>query len=129
MASQRVLQLYSNTWLQHELCGDLLTKATSSRTNTFSIYLHALSTHAPQEHEVVNLESVNTDNQERFFGQARCIAAASSRKPTHMIINTLLRLQAKLKVGNPFQSTEKAYSQVRRAAAGLPSLGCTKVKK
>jgi len=43
---QRVLQLY-NTLLQHELCGDLLTKVTSSRTNTFWIYLHALCTHAP----------------------------------------------------------------------------------
>ena len=127
---RQVLQLYNNTWLHHELCRDLLTNVTSSRTNTFGIYLHALSTHAPQQYELVTLKSVNTENQERLFGQARRIAAAtSSRKPAHMITNTLLRLQAKQKVGNPFQSTQKAYSQVRRAATGLPSLGCTEVKK
>lgn len=126
---RQVLQLYNNTWLHHELCRDLLTDITSSRTNTFGIYLHALSTHASQQYELVSLKSVNTENQERLFGQARHIAAATlSRKPAHMITNTLLRLQAK-QVGNVLHSTEKAYSQVKKAAAGLPPLGCTEVKK
>jgi len=30
---RRVLQLYNNTWLHHELCRDLLTNVTSSRTS------------------------------------------------------------------------------------------------
>ena len=92
---RQLLQLYNNTWLHHELCRNLLTDVTSSRTNIFGIILHSLSTHASQQYELVSLRSVNTENQKRLFGQARHIATAtSSCKPAHMITNTLLRLQA-----------------------------------
>ena len=127
---RQALQLYNNTWWHHELCRDLLTDVTSSRTNTFGIYLHALSSHASQQYELVSLKSVNTENQERLFGQTRRIATAtSSRKPANIITNTFLWLQAKQKVGNLLHSTKKAYSKVKRAASGLPPLGCTEVKK
>ena len=59
----------------------------------------------------------------------RIAVATSSRKPAHMITNTLLQLQAKQKVGSMIHSTEKAYSQEKKAAVGLPALGCTVVEK
>ena len=81
---QRVLQLCNNTWLHHELCRDLLTNVTSSGTNTFGNYLHALSIHAPQQCELVSLKSANKENRERLFGQARRIAAATYHINLHI---------------------------------------------
>jgi hypothetical protein len=46
------------------------------RSKMFGLYLHALTAHSPTQYKLVSLCSLNTENQERFFGQARAIADA-----------------------------------------------------
>ena len=109
-----VLELYNNAWLHHELCRELLDPLHISRTKTYGNYLHALCPHAPQQYEIVCLKSVNTENQERFFGQARCTASlTSNRTPENIITNILLRIQAKRTVGSLLNPVKQADSQVR----------------
>ena len=65
-------------------------------TSFFGSYLHALVVHAPQQLKIVALRSVNTENQERLFEQARRSAtAASNRHPANVLSSTVFRLQAK----------------------------------
>jgi len=62
-----VLQLYNCTWMHHELCLHLFVNPKESTTKAmFGTYLHALLVHAPR--------SVNTENQEHIFQQAKQIA-------------------------------------------------------
>ena len=72
-----LLQLYNMCWLHMELCKDLLsTPATLSKIKMFGHYLHALTAHMPTQLELACLHSLNTEGQERLFGQARVIAEA-----------------------------------------------------
>ena len=127
---RQVLALYNNAWLHHELCRELLNPLHISRTKMFGNYLHALSSHAPQQHEILCLKSVNTENHERFFGQARRSASlTSNRTPENIIFNILLRLQAKRSIGNLLNPIHKSDSQVRRAASNLKKLSGTRFSK
>ena len=96
-----ILQLYNCTWLHHELCKSLFTKPNDiSYGKFFGLYLHSLVAHAPRQYEIVCLRSVNTENQERMFQQAKQIALnCTNRKPENVIPTILLRLQAKNKTG------------------------------
>ncbi len=40
----------------------------------FGLYLHSIVVHAPLQYEIVCLKSINTENQERLFQQAKSIA-------------------------------------------------------
>ena len=89
---RRVLQLYNCSWVHHELCKSLFTKVHAGMTKDkmFGNYLHALVAHAPLQYEVISLHSVNTENQERIFSQAR--KTATARLPLTDIHRTLYRL-------------------------------------
>ena len=112
---RQVLALYNNVWLHHELCRELLNPLHISQTKMFGNYLHALTSHAPQQHEILCLKSVNTENHERFFGQARRSATlTSNRTPENIIFKILLCLQAKWSAGNllnPIQNSVKYDKQ------------------
>ncbi len=128
---RQVLQLYNHCWVHHELCRDLFAKPKEvSRTAMFGIYLHSLTAHSPQQYEVVCQRSVNTENQERLFGQTRSIAlATTNRQPQNIIPHVLLRLQAKKEVDQLWQSVRNAESQVRSAAAHVPRFSQTFVSQ
>lgn len=67
-----VLQLYNCTWMHHELCQRLIHHPRKYTTKAFYVsYLHALAVHASVQYEIVCLRSVNTENQERIFQQAK----------------------------------------------------------
>ena len=128
-SQRQVLALY-NVWLHHELCSELLTPLHISRTKMFGNYLHALTSHAPQQYEILCLKSVNTENHERFFGQTRRSATlTSNRTPENIIFNILLRLQAKRSVGSLLNPIQKSDSQVRRAASNLENFSGSMVSK
>ena len=96
----------------------------------YGTYLHALTSHAPQQYEIVCQKSINAENQERLFGQARRAAeATSNRHPENIIFTSLLRLQAKKEVGHILHSVNEADSQVSRAAANLTSFKGSKFNK
>jgi len=70
----------------------------------FLRYFHSVVTHAPLLHHIIPLRSVNTEMQERVFGQAKQITkATSNQKPDHTITNILIRMQeeAKANTSNP----------------------------
>lgn len=84
------------------------------------LYLHALTTHAQLQYEIVSQKSINAENQERLFGQARRTAeATSNRHPENIIFTIILRLQAKKEAGHMLHSVNEADSQVSRAAKNL----------
>ena len=129
-SQRQVLALYNNVWLHHELCRELLNPLHISRTKMFGNYLHALTSHAPQQYEILCLKSINTENHERFFGQARRSATlTSNRTPENVIFNILLRLQAKRSAGNLLNPIQNSDSQVRRAASNLERFSGTVISK
>ena len=73
-----ILQLYNCTWLHHEPCSTLFTTfhGDMSRSNIFGAYLHTIVVHALPQLEI--MFSVNTENQERIFGQASKTATVTS---------------------------------------------------
>ena len=60
-----------------------------------------LTMHAPPQYEVVCMKSTNSEHEKRLFGQAKnMVHMATNRKPTTVIPNVLLRLQARQKRGD-----------------------------
>ena len=86
-SSRRLLQLYNSCWLHMELCRDLMGKpAKLSSSKMFGHYLHALTAHSPTQYELTCMRSLNTENQERLFGQARVIAeSCTNHHPDNVI--------------------------------------------
>lgn len=89
---KRVLQLYNCTWLHHTLCSlffpetKVVTKAV-----LFGIYLHLLGCHAGPQYELLSLQSVNTESEERLFGQVKRMAnQASNRRAENVLFNMLV---------------------------------------
>ena len=129
---RNILQLYNCTWLHHELCNKLITTFHSGMTRgkLFRSYLHALVVHAPLLLEIISLRSVNTENQERTFEQARRSATvASNRHPNNVLSTTVLRLQAKATFNNVIDATQGANSMVTRGAKKLPTYQGTTITR
>ena len=118
---KQLLSLYNTAWLHMELCKKLLPQPhCSSRRKFYGTYLHALTKHAPLQLEIVCQKSINSENQERLFGQGRKAAEMASNRHSENIISTaLLRLQAKKETGKMLHSVNEADSQVSRAAATI----------
>ncbi len=96
----------------------------------FGHYLHALTSHAPTQYELVSLRSLNTENQERLFGQARTKAdACTNHHAENIIPQIMIRLQAKQEQRISLIAVEKADTQVACAAKHLPSLPGITIKK
>ena len=126
-----VLQLYNCTWMHHKLCLHLFFDPKESTTKAiFGTYLHALLVHAPLQYEVVCLQSVNTENQERIFQQAKQIArSTTNRQPGKVVPTLLLHLQAKQLTGQLSSSYNHGEARVKRVAAALPSFPGTTVSE
>ena len=83
----------------------------------FGHYLHALTAHCPTQYELCCQRSLNTENQERLFGQARLIAeTCTNHHAQNVILQVMLRLQAKQEKRAALVSVEKSDSQVGEIA-------------
>ena len=83
-----VLQMYNILcWLHMELCRDLLGKPKKlTQSKIFGLYFHALTAHSPTQYKLASLQSLNTENKERLFGQARVIAeSCTNHHPENVI--------------------------------------------
>ena len=127
-----VLQLYNCTWLHHTLCRKLFDQSRLKNVTWeafLGTYLHSLVCHAPKQYELICLRSVNTENQERLFQQAKAIAKnCSNRKPNNVITSIVLSLQAKNltgKMSNIYASANT--TEVKKAFLGLPTFEGTLV--
>ena len=68
-------------------------------TKLFGNYLHAITIHAPVQYQIVSLSSVNAENQERLFSQAKRISLrATNRRVENVLPTILLSIQARQKM-------------------------------
>ena len=113
-----------------ELCRDLFGNPRKvTRSKMFGHYLHALTAHSPTQYELTSLRSLNTENQERLFGQGRVIAEACTNHHLENVIpQVMLRLQAKQERHMAMTSVKKGDTQVTHVAKDLPKLPGTTVK-
>ncbi len=82
--------------------------------------------HAPIQFEIVPLSSVNTENQERLFSQARKSALATSNRHPENIISTLtLRLQAKTDLKTISSLVKVSESKVSKLNKSIPQYSGT----
>lgn len=127
---RQLLQLHNSCWLHMELCRGLFGNPKKiTRSRMFGHYLHALTAHSATQYELACLRSLNTENQERLFGQARGIAEnCTNHHPENVIPQVLLRLQAKQERHMAMVSVQKGDSQVSQVAKNLPQLPGTTIK-
>ena len=127
---RQVLQLYNMCWLHMELCIDLFRAPEKIRkSKMFGHYLHAITAHMPTQLELACLRSLNTESQERLFGQARSIAeTCTNHHPDNVIPQIMLRLQAKQEQRGVLTSVKIGDSQVSQVARDLPQFPRTGVK-
>ena len=113
-----------------ELCKDLLSQPEKiSKGKMFGHYVHALTAHTPTQLELACLRSLNSESQERLFGQGRAIAeTCTNHHPDNVIPQIMLRLQAKQEQHEVLESVRKGDSQVSHVARDLPKVTGTKVK-
>ena len=128
---KRVLQLYNCTWLHHTLCSLMFpTLKCLTREKMFGTYLHHLSSHAPTQYEIIALSSVNTEAEERLFGQAKQMATqASNRHHENALFNVLIRLQAKQLLDETTTVVQKQEGRVSQIASHLPKYPGTRLSK
>lgn len=114
-----------------ELCKDLFsTPKKLTKSKMFGHYLRAITAHSPTQHELASLRSLNTENQERLFGQARSIAeSCTNHHPENVIPQVMLRLQAKQEQHVAMLSVERGDSQVSHIAKNMPPLPGMSVKQ
>ena len=126
-----VLQLYNATWLHHEHCKTLFPQPREvTYDKFFGLYLHSLVVHAPRQYEIVCLRSINTENQERIFQQAKQIALkCTNRKPENVIPSVFLRIQARSLSGKLSKVNQSAHSRVECVACNSPTFVRTFVTK
>lgn len=113
-----------------ELCRDLFGKPHKlSRSRMFGHYVHAITAHSATQYELASLRSLNTEGQERLFGQARSIAeSCTNHHADNVIPQIMLRLQAKQEQHMAMLSVQKGDTQVSHIAKELPPLPGTSVK-
>ncbi|KAI8511919.1 AP-5 complex subunit zeta-1 [Branchiostoma belcheri] len=95
--NQQILRLANQTYLHGILVREVIGTETKSITKRklYGQYWHSLTTHAPMLYRIVNLKSVNAENQERMFDSLKGILGqTSSRRPSEVVGMGVLRLQA-----------------------------------
>ena len=96
-----VLRMYNLTWIQHELCKQLLSlPKTQTITHLFGVYLHALTVHAPIQHHTMSLLSVNAESQERLFSQIKRVSLRERLKMSYILFFSAYKLDRKCLIIN-----------------------------
>ena len=92
---QTVLALHNTTFIHGLLCSQLFSNpVTMTSCKMFGRFYHSLTTHTPILFRIISMRSINTENQERIFGQAKAITKATScNRPNEVITNIILRVQ------------------------------------
>ena len=86
---REILRFHNLTYQHGKLCVDLCTQR-SSKNPVFGRYFHSITCHSPLLLRIITLRSVNTEVQERMFGQAKQITRSTScLRPDHVITNIL----------------------------------------
>jgi len=87
----------------------------------FGRYFHSLTCHAPLLYRIICLRSLNTEMQERMFGQCKAITRSTSNQHSdHVIPNIMIRIQEEQKAHSSTLANLKAQeSEVHKLALVL----------
>ena len=89
------------TFQHAHLCISIINKPKSlTQCKFYGQYFHSISTETALNSRVVSLKSTNTEDEERHFRVSSICSATSSRAPDHIIINSIIRMQAEMKIGS-----------------------------
>lgn len=113
-----ILCLYNRTFLHAYQCSILFSDPKSiTRRKMFGRYYHSLTAHAALLFRMVSLRSMNTEQQERIFQQAKGITKGTSNNhPQHIISNILQRLHFERGSENVIATQE---SQIKSLSTAL----------
>ena len=129
---RQLLQCYNMCWLHMELLKDLFSESNlkkMTKIKFFGHHVHALTAHIPTQLELSCQRSVNTESQERLFGQARKIGEdCTNHHADNVIPQIMLRMQAKQEQREILASVKISDSQVTHVAKDMPQLASTCVK-
>ena len=113
-----ILRLYNVTYIHAKLCKELFGDTQNSAF--FGRYFHSIVTHSPLVYRLISLRSVNTEMQERVFGQFKQITkSTSNQKPNGVLTNILIRWQEEAKAHCVTLSAPE--SEISKLAQALPS--------
>ena len=118
-----VLRLHNLVYVHARLCTTLFAQSPRMR-RIFGQYFHSITCHSPLVYRIVSLRLVNTEMQERMFGQAKQITkATSSLNPNHIGTNILIRVREEAKVChlNPLASEEGVISKLAQVLGTAPN--------
>ena len=88
---QSVLRLHNLAFVHAKLCSDHLSNPkTMSRRKMFGRYFHAITTHSPLLNRIIPPRLLNTELEERMFGQCKAITRTTSNQHTSNIISNIL---------------------------------------
>ena len=94
---KEILRFHNVTYQHGKLCMDLFAHG-PTKNPVFGHYYHSISCHSPLLLRIITLRSVNSEVQERMFGQAKQITRSTScLRPDHVITNILTRIHAESK--------------------------------
>ena len=118
-----VLRLHNLTFVHAKLCAEVFgTPKTMTKRKMFGRYFHALTAHSPLVNRIISLCLLNTEVEERMFGQCKQITRSSSNQHTnHIITNILVRLKCEEQRKERATSiVHKQESEVSKLAQSLP---------
>ena len=130
--AQSILRLHNLSFVHAKLCADMFgTPKTISSRRMFGQYFHALTTHAPLLNRIISPRLLNTEIEERMFGQCKAITRTTSNQHTsHILTNILVRLDSENQMqASGMHSIDKQDSEVLKLAKSLPPKHNTVIPK
>ena len=119
---QSMLRLHNLSFVHAKLCSDHLSNPKKmSQRKMFGRYFHAITAHSPLLYRIITPRLLNTEAEERVFGQCKAITRSTSNQHTSNIITNLLvrmHYEQKRSETNPLQEQE---SEVFKLAKSLPA--------
>ena len=119
---QSMLRLHNLSFVHAKLCSDHLSNPKKmSQRKMFGRYFHAITAHSPLLYRIITPRLLNTEVEERVFGQCKAITRSTSNQHTSNIITNLLvrmHYEQKRSETKPLQEQE---SEVFKLAKTLPA--------
>ena len=125
-----ILRYHNISFLHFVMCSLEFgsTPTAMSARKFYGKYIHNLVSHEPVQLRLISGQSSNAENEERIFNAIKGITnTTSSYKPSHVITNLFLRLQAEEELGSQDTTTQKQQNNITKLAASLPKFPNTKV--
>ncbi len=118
-----ILCLHNCTFLHAYLCSKVFPFPRSvTRRKMFGRYFHSIATHSALVYRVICLRSLNTEQEERMFGQSKAITKATSNNhPQHVVTNILQRLQVEAQVHST-DSVGEQESEIKALAQAVGTM-------